>query len=187
MNSTEFNLASNSKMQSSLLTSHLPGSHRMTTFNRTGIELGLLRLLVPVNAEEDSRWGIQYALNRHLEGTALEVVLLNVGAPVKQWQVLRFRTQQEIAQFQSESAQAFIEDASTLLESENIPYRGIFKQGEVVFSILDVAEELECDEIVLPTHPTGLQNIFSRGIISALRRNQRDIPIVFVDQNGEIS
>ena len=187
MSRTEINLASGGKTQGFLLASHPREGRLMKALNRTGTESALLRLLIPVNAEEDSRWGIQYALNRHLEGTELEIILLNVGEPVSQWQVLRFRTQEEVSQFQSESAQAFIEDAATLLESENIPYRGVFKQGDVVFSILDTAEELECDEIVLPVHQKGLQNIFSRGVTSAIQRNQRDIPVVFVDRDGEIS
>ena len=48
--------------------------------------------LLPINANADSRWGVRYALQRQLEGTPVEVVLLNVGEFVTQWQVLRFRT-----------------------------------------------------------------------------------------------
>ncbi len=60
-----------------------------------------LRILVPINANDDSHWGIRYAMCRHREGMQVEVILLNIGEPVTEWQVLRFRTQQEIARLQS--------------------------------------------------------------------------------------
>jgi hypothetical protein len=149
-------------------------------------ELGdkLLRLLLPINASEDSRWGIQYALRRHRDGTALEVVLLNIGEPITQWQVLRFRTQQDVAQFQSARAQAFIEEAGRGLAAENIPWRGLFKQGDLVFSILDAAEELDCSEIVMSAPKKGVSGIFSRSIVATVQQQQRDVPVIVVDSQG---
>ena len=156
----------------------------MNTFEHGVGQPKPLRLLVPINANANSRWGARYALQRHLEGTAVEVVLLNVGEIVTQWQVLRFRTQQEVAQFQSERAQAFIDEASALLAAENIPCRGLFKQGDVVFSILDAAEELDCDEIAMPVPQPGLANLFARDIVAEVRRHQGEIPVVMVDSEG---
>lgn len=143
-----------------------------------------LRILVPLNADEDSRWGVQYALRRHHEGRDLEVIFLNVGEPITQWEVLRSRTQLEISQFQAERAQALIAEASAALNAENIPCRGCFKQGDVVFSILDTAEELACDEIVLPRPRSGFWGLFSRDIVTSIVRGQRDCQIVLVDQDG---
>jgi nucleotide-binding universal stress UspA family protein len=143
-----------------------------------------LRILVPINATEESRWGIEYALRQHRKGKHLEVVLLNVGEPITQWQVLRFRTQQEIEQFQAERAQAFIEDASQPLAENHITSRGVFKQGDLVFSILDAAEELDCDEIAMPAPHRGISSIFSNNIALSVRRQQRDIPVVFVNSEG---
>lgn len=145
----------------------------------------LLRILVPVNANEDSRWGIHYALRRHQEGRELEVILLNVGEPITQWEVLRFRTQVEISQFQSERAQAFIEEASAPLNAESILCRGYFKQGNVVFSILDFAEELACDEIAMPRPSNCLLQWLSNNISLTVKRQQRTVPVVFVDQAGD--
>ncbi|MDP1735487.1 MAG: universal stress protein [Sulfuritalea sp.] len=146
----------------------------------------LLRILVPVNADEDSRWGVQYALRRHHEGRELEVIFLNVGEPITQWEVLRFRTQVEISQFQSESAQAFIEQASAPLIAENILCRGCFKQGNVVFSILDTAEELACDEIVMPRPTSCLLQWLANNVSLTAKRQQRTVPVVFVDQAGAL-
>lgn len=160
------------------------GDILMNTFEHGADQSKPLRLLVPINANASSRWGVRYAVQRRLEGSAVEVVLLNVGEIVTQWQVLRFRTQQEVAQFQSERAQAFIDDAGALLAAENIPYRGLFKQGDIVFSILDAAEELDCDEIALPAPQPGLANLFARDIVAEVRRHQSDIPVIVVDSDG---
>ncbi|MFH1872550.1 MAG: universal stress protein [Pseudomonadota bacterium] len=156
----------------------------MNTLNTPDPDVEVLRLLVPINANEDSRWGIRYALRRQREGRAVEVILLNVGEPITEWEVLRFRTQQEIARFQEESAQRFIGEATAPLMTASIPCRGIFRQGELVFSILDSAEESGCHEIVMPRSMTGLSRCFSRDIVRAVKRGQRDIPVVAVDDDG---
>ena len=142
------------------------------------------RLLLPINACEESRWGLNYARQLHESGTPVEAILLNVGEPVTQWQVLRFRTQQEIAEFQSARAQSFTDDASEQFQGVGTPWRGVYRQGEVVFSILDAAEELDCDEVVMPSHDSCLSNIFCRPTAAEVRRQQRHVPVVMVDSRG---
>lgn len=156
----------------------------MSEKDRTGTAQRRLRLLVPINANEDSRWGVTYALRLHDEGRDVEVCFLNVGEIITQWQVLRFRTQTEIAKFQAERAEAFIEEASQPLAAKGIACRGFFKQGSIVFLILDTAEELECDEIVMPLPPTGLLSVFSRDIVTSVLRRQRGVQLTMVDRNG---
>lgn len=156
----------------------------MTTLHDSRVDHKLLRILIPINANEDSRWGIRYALRRQQEGRAVEVILLNVGEPITEWEVLRFRTQQEISRFQEESAQRFIGEATALLMTANISCRGIFSQGELVFSILDSAEQSGCHEIVMPRSIAGLSSCFSRNIVRAVKRGRRDIPVVVVNVEG---
>lgn len=112
MNSTEFNLASGGKTQGFLLASHPREGRLMKTYS----------IEPEQNPDSCACWFCQCgrrfplgnsvrfepASGRHRTGSRF-----NVGEPVNQWQVLRFRTQQEVSQFQSESAQAFIEDAAT--------------------------------------------------------------------------
>ena len=142
------------------------------------------RLLLPINACEDSRWSLHYARQLHESGTPVEAILLNVGEPITQWEVLRFRTQQEIAEFQAARAQSFIDDASEQLQDAGIPWRGVYRHGDLVFSILDVAEELDCDEVVVPSHRKCLSDIFCRPTTAEIRRQQRHVPVVMVDRHG---
>ena len=57
-------------------------------------------------------------------------------------------------------------------------------QRHIVFSILDTAEELECDEIVMPLPHTGLLSLLSRDIVTAVRRRQRGVQVTTVERNG---
>lgn len=185
MNASANHLAANGKSWGFLQTPHLWGASSMNILDRNDANLQVLRLLVPINATEESRWGIRYALRKHREGIPVEVILLNIGEPVTQWQVLRFRTQQEVSEFQAQRAQFFIDDASAALAAENVPWQGLFKQGDRVFSILDAAEELDCHEIVMPVPNKNLSSIFCGGIVSAVREKQRDVPVLVVNGDGE--
>ena len=179
------NFASNDRACQFIHTQQLPGADAMSTRDQTEVSARPLRLLVPINANQHSRWGVQYALRCQRQGVRVEVILLNVGEPITQWEVLRFRTRQEIEQFQSERAQAFIEEASQPLAANEIAFRGLFKQGKLVFSILDTAEELDCDEIVMPASKPWLACLFSSDVVSTVVHQQRGIPVVLVNGQGD--
>lgn len=143
-----------------------------------------LRLLIPITAAEDSRWGVRYALRLKAEGSRIEVIFLNVGEIITDWQALRFRTQAELARFQSERAQAFIDEASVPLLEHDIPFRGLFRRGDPVFCIPDVAEELDCQQIVLPQPPGRICRFFSQNITGTILQKNHITRIITVDQNG---
>jgi len=144
----------------------------------------ILRILVPISIDDDSRWGIRYALRRHAEGTRVEVILLNVGEPVSKGQAFRFVAQRKIAELQSGQAQAMISEASKPLMLKKISCRGFFKQGDVAFSILDTAEQLDCDEIAMPVPKKGLPRYFSRKIVHNVRRRGSNVAVVVVSSEG---
>lgn len=143
-----------------------------------------LRILVPVNASEDSRWGLRYAVRRQQAGRPVDVVLLHVSEPVVAWQVLRFRTQMEIADWQAARSEAMLADAGRLLDNACIKYRAMHRLGDVVFSILDTAEQLACRRIVMPVEEPFWLRWFSRDIVHRTRKAQRDVPIVMIDSAG---
>ena len=136
------------------------------------------RVMEEIEADARARFEIQDALTVHRWGR------INVGEPVKNLYVLRFRTQREIEAFQASRAQCFIDEASRELVDDGIACRGVFKQGDVVFSILDTAEELDCDEVVMPAQAKGLCGMFTRSKADAVRRQQRHVPVVLIDRQG---
>ncbi len=185
MNPTSTHLASNRTAYPLFTSQKATEAKLMSTLDPTTTDRQQRRLLVPINASEESRWAIAYALRLQREGKLAEVILLNVGEPVDAWQVLRFRTQQEVASFQAERAECFIADASRALTAANVPWRGVFKQGKRLFAILDAAEELACDEIVMPAPKKGLASLISPDFVTRVQQAQRGIPVVTVDSAGE--
>lgn len=170
---------------------HLSNAHstdgglKMHQSNGTGTAGQPLRLLIPITATEDSRWGIRYALRLRAEGIRIEVIFLNVGEIITDWQALRFRSQAEFARFQSERAQTFIDEASAQLLEHDIPFRGLFRRGDPVFCIPDVAEEMDCQQIVLPRPPGGICSFFSQNITGSILQKNHIPRVITVDQDGQ--
>lgn len=144
----------------------------------------LRRLLIPIDATERSRWGLRHAHARHRAGDRIDAVLVCVAEPITSWQVLRFRTHDEIARFQSERCRFLLDDAAQSLREAGIPCRTVFREGEIAFQVLDAAEQLECHEIVLPEPLPRLLTLLSHDAARDIMRLQRDVPVVTVDQYG---
>ena len=142
------------------------------------------RLLIPITANPASRRAISYALAQQAAGEAVEVLLLNIGEPIDQWQVLRSWTRRQVDAFQQASAQAFIDDASAPLLQQDITCRGFFRQGPIVQTILDFADENDCTAIVVPAPATGWRRLVTHGIVEVLLKRARDLPIIAVDEAG---
>lgn len=140
------------------------------------------RILVPVDGTDESGWGPSYVLNRARTGMAIEAILLYVAPPIRQWEVLKFRTESEIRQFFHERADIFLKRAAAPLLEAEVPVRSLFREIEPVQGILAVAEELGCSEIVLPK--PGCWGIFSSRLPFQVKRHSRGIPVTLVSAGG---
>lgn len=140
------------------------------------------RLLVPIDATERSHWALRYALTRR--GEPLHVDLLFVAEPVTSLEVLRFRTQAEVAAFQARCAQWLLEDAAKPLEEAGLSVRSHFREGDVAREIVETAEQLGAEAIVMPPARPWWLNFLTRGIVRKVLRLGRAIPVLHVDANG---
>lgn len=150
-------------------------------------ELSAIRqrhLLIPVDATERSRWAIRYALRLKEGGVPVSVVLIYVAEPITAWEVRRFWTHAEIARFQAETGSHILEDAARDLVGAGIPVRSIFREGDIVFEILDQAERLECDEIVLPVPYSRWVNLLSPDVVREVVRRQHAVKVTTVSKDG---
>lgn len=140
------------------------------------------KLLIPIDATDESRWGLQYALRRAKAGTALEVYLLYIAEPVRNWEVLRFYTEDEVRKHFQERSAVFLEAAALVLREAGIPCRTYFREANAVTGVIDMAEELNCSEIVVPrTHCFGL---FLCGLGRQLLVRRCAIPVVLTSADG---
>ena len=140
------------------------------------------RLLIPIDATEASRRGVAHAIALARQAERVEVCLLYVVAPVRDWEVLRFRTEQEIHQHFQSRAERFLEDASAPLKAAGILCKACFRDQEPVNGILDLAEQLECTAIVLP-RPDWL-DFRGNSLVRRLRQARRPTPLILVDADG---
>lgn len=142
----------------------------------------LVRLLIPIDATNVSRWGLQYALRLARSGVRVEVCLLFVAEPVRSWEVLRFYTEDEVRNHFQERSAIFLEDAAKLLSEAGIACRTYFREADAVGGVIDMAEELNCSEIVVPMiHWLGL---FPSGLGSKLINRHCAIPVTRVSADG---
>ena len=142
------------------------------------------RLLIPVDATERSRWSIRYALRLKGGGVPVSVVLIHVAEPVTAWEVRRFWTHAQIARFQAETGSHILEDAASDLVGAGIPVRSIFREGDVVFEILDQAERLDCDEIVLPLPYARWLRLLAPDVVREVMRRRHAVTVTTVSKDG---
>ena len=149
-----------------------------------GLNPNMSRVLIPIDATERSRWALRHALAEHRAGRAIEAHLLFVAEPITSWQVLRFRMQSEIAQFQAQRAQWLLEDAAAPLQQAGVPVNGHFREGDIAFAILDAAEQLGCSRIILPPPRPRWLSLLARDIVRQVLQRANGHDVVTVNKAG---
>jgi hypothetical protein len=143
------------------------------------------RLLIPVAASERSRWGVRYALRQQGSGQSVRVVLLFVADPVSAAEVVRFRTHVERARAQAASGAQVLHDAAQPLVAAGVSCQEVYREGDIVAQIGDVAEQLDCDAIVLPRPHARITKLLARDVVrEVLKRGGKGVPVVTTDSRG---
>ena len=143
-----------------------------------------MKLLLPVDATERSRWSIAYALALHQSKTPMEVHLLFVAEPITNLHVLRFRTRGEIAAFQRQYGQWQLDDAMAPLRQSDIPVCAHFREGDIAFEIVDCAEQVGCDCIVLPKPQPRWMRLLGGDVVREVLEKSVTVPVLTVDRKG---
>lgn len=143
---------------------------------------GLRRLLIPLDATAESRWGLHYARRLAEAGAGVEVCLLYLAAPVRNWEVLRFYTEAEVRRHFRERSQIFLEAAASTLGEAGIPCRTYFREADPVAGVIAMAEELACTEIVVPRRQCLW--LLPAGLGRELLGRRCPVPVTRVDAAG---
>jgi len=162
-----------------------PSAARSAT--RDASDTDATRLLVPIDASERSQWALRYALAQHRPEVQTELHLLFVAEPITRWEVLRFRTQAEIAEFQAQRAEWLLDDAVERLRQAGIKAVGHYRRGDPAFEIVDAAEQLGCDSIVLPRPLARWQSLFARDITREVLARAARVRVVTIGADGKAS
>lgn len=143
----------------------------------------LLKLLIPVGTTRRSRWPIRHALARPHE--IAQVDLLAVAEPIASHQLSRFRTERELADLQHRAAKWLLEHAAEPLQEAGVSVARHLREGDVVIEIVEAAEQLGSDAIVLPAPRSAWMRLLSRGIVREVMRRARVTPVLIVNREGQ--
>jgi nucleotide-binding universal stress UspA family protein len=108
------------------------------------------RLLLPIDASEESSWGVRHAVRLAEAGEAVEVCLIYVAEPVLNWEELRFRSPEEVREHFRARSSIFLARAAASLAAAGIPCQTDFHVLGPEERLDDLASALHCSEIVVP-------------------------------------
>lgn len=139
------------------------------------------RLLIPVKSGADAGPAIAYAIRRRAEGVRVSVYLLHVEDTGEVGEAgVSWNTTLSMMRRRDQVFSAALRQLSGL----DIEVSAYIRKGLVVFTILDAAEELDCQEIVIPVPPSGVLRWLSRNVVADLLASQRTIRVVAVRKDG---
>ena len=140
------------------------------------------RLLVPVKQLSDVDAALAYV--GRLYGAALvRLLLLHVKPPPSAHTLLDAPAQQAMAAEEG-AASTLLAQAGLQCEAHALQHSSFILSGDIAFSILDAAESLDCDEIVMPRRSDWIRRIFSSETVRKVARMRRHVPLVLVDPDG---
>lgn len=136
----------------------------------------VLALLMPIKRVADVIYGARYAKRLLDWGIEVKIHLLHVT---------QAGTSPVSAPEHDTPAAALLREAALYLSRSQLDYRTFIFSGDVVFSILDAAELLNCQEIVLPAVKTGAwPRLFSGDIAGRITRSKRGATVVLAEPDG---
>lgn len=139
--------------------------------------------LILIDGSEEAQWSLHYARRQFRAGVAQAITLVCVITPVRNWEVLKFRTEEEVRQHFQERSEIFLADASAVLQTEGIPNRSLIREADdTAACLLSLAEEQGCSEIVLPQE--GWRVCLPGSLQRQLLSRAHGIAIVAVDADG---
>ena len=110
----------------------------------------VLRILVPFDGSPNSQYGVRHVVSEYLKKRDLEIHVLNVQQPFSKY-VGRFSSRKSRNEFHREQTETALEPVRQALDSSGIPYTVHTDTGDKADCIVDTAQRLNCDRIVMGT------------------------------------
>lgn len=133
------------------------------------------RLLVPVKRVGDVAAVLSYLAT--LDSGPVNLAIVHVTAP----------TTAISAPATPGDAERLLEQVETSCDADAVAHESYIVDGDPVFSILDAAELLACDAIILPVVTTRPWHyFFLNNMARQISRLERDVPVVFINADGAV-
>lgn len=139
----------------------------------------MYRIVVPVDGSEVALRALGHAVRlSRLIGEA-EVHLVNVQPPIS-GSVGTFVGSETIDRFYREESDNALAPARKLLEKEGLPAHAAMRVGSSGQTIVDYANELPCDEIVMGTRGLGRIGTLVMGSVATEVVHLAEVPVTLI-------
>jgi nucleotide-binding universal stress UspA family protein len=140
----------------------------------------MLKILLPVDGSGSSTRAAHYLAAIANTTPDLEIHLLNVQPPGDDWMVRRMLKAEELAALEQDWGNAALEPARDLLTNAGALVKTHVTQGDIAPSIIRLATELGCNQIVMGSHGrTGWTGLLMGSVASKVMHLSQ-MPITFI-------
>ena len=122
----------------------------VTTQGEDIMEDAMLRVLVPVDGSRNSEYALRHVVSQFKQNSAMEIHLLNVQ-PSFSRHISQFIGRKTRDSFHHDEAEKALRPARQLVEKFGVPYSAHIKVGKKANIIVDEADRLRCNRIVMST------------------------------------
>lgn len=138
------------------------------------------KALVPVDGSSNSERAVRHAADLAGINPAMEVVLLNVQAPVDDWEVRSFLKKEEIEAMEEAKGGDALQSARALLDAAKVRHTPMVLIGPIAETIARTALEQNCDGIVMGTRGLGAVAGALLGSVTSRVIHLCDVPVTLV-------
>lgn len=140
------------------------------------------RVLLPIDGSDCALRALTLLLDkrsRYRNPEDLDIHLVNVQAPLSH-DVTRFASNEQVAEFHREQSEKAMHGACQLLDAAKAAHTCHHLIGSVADEICQLADALQCDQIVMGTHGRGALQELLMGSITTKVIHLSKIPILLV-------
>jgi nucleotide-binding universal stress UspA family protein len=140
----------------------------------------MLKILIPVDASNESRYAIQHVIHRVWTGEALDIQLIHVQPRLSRY-VSRFVARGNRQAFYAECSGSAFKAAGEMLERAGLRYSAVHvSRGDPAREIVRYAESNRFDSILMATSRLGLMSEMILGSVTAKVLRTSRIPVEVV-------
>jgi nucleotide-binding universal stress UspA family protein len=114
-----------------------------------------MKILLPVDGSALALDAVRHALHLVREGLRASFVLANVQEPATFYEMMTMHDAEALARLSESTAAHALETAQALLQEAEVEFEVQVGQGDVAHTLLDIAEEQQCDAIVMSARGMG--------------------------------
>lgn len=141
----------------------------------------MLKVLVPVDGSENAQRAVLHVISL-TQGRVkpMEVVLLNVQAPIDAWEVRRVFKPEEIEAMLEVQGGEALKGARELLDQAGVRYTPQVLIGDAAQTIAEQAKSQECEHIVMGTRGVSSLANLLMGSVATKVIHLTDLPVTLV-------